>query len=210
MKNLLYVKASPMEELSSSVAVADAFVEAYRKRNPEDKITVLDLFKTPLPPFDGFTVRAKYAIMRGKPHSREEAAGWQAVVDVINRFKAADKYVFAVPMWNFGIPYPLKHYIDVITQPGLTFSFSPSEGYKGLVTGRSAVVVYARGGVYSPGSGAEKYDFQMPYVQNALGFIGITDVKTFVVEPTLAGGPDTTAAKVREGIAQAVALAKSF
>ena len=53
-------------------------------------------------------------------------------------------------MWNFGIPYILKHYIDLIVQPGLTFSFSPSEGYKGLVTGKPVTVVYARGGAYGP------------------------------------------------------------
>jgi FMN-dependent NADH-azoreductase len=92
-------------------------------------------------------------------------------------------------MWNFGIPYKLKHYIDLLVQPGLTFSFSPAEGYKGLVTG-PAVVVYARGGAYGPGTGAEAYDLQSGYMKQILGFIGITDVKEVFVEPTLAGGPD--------------------
>jgi putative NADPH-quinone reductase len=32
-------------------------------------------------------------------------------------------------MWNFGIPYKLKHYIDVLTQPGQTFNFDPTTGY---------------------------------------------------------------------------------
>ena len=53
---------------------------------------------------------------------------------MIERFKGADKYLFSLPMWNFGIPYKLKHYIDVLVQPTYTFSFSPKEGYKGLVT----------------------------------------------------------------------------
>jgi FMN-dependent NADH-azoreductase len=44
-------------------------------------------------------------------------------------------------MWNFGVPYVLKHYIDVITQPGLTFSFNPATGFSGLVTGRPATVI---------------------------------------------------------------------
>ncbi len=89
-------------------------------------------------------------------------------------------------MWNFGIPYKLKHYIDVLTQPGLTFSYSPSEGYKGLVTGKPAAVVYARGGSYPPGSGAEGMDFQKSYFETLLKFIGFTDIRPIVVEPTLA------------------------
>ena len=71
---------------------------------------------------------------------------------MIERFKSADWYLFSLPMWNFGVPYVLKHLIDVIVQPGLTFSFSPTEGYKGLVTGKKAVAVYARGGAYGSGS----------------------------------------------------------
>ena len=59
---------------------------------------------------------------------------------IAEHFKSADKYVFSLPMWNFGIPYKLKHFIDVLVQPGLTFSFSPETGYKGLVTGKPAVV----------------------------------------------------------------------
>ncbi len=61
-----------------------------------------------------------------------------------------------------------------------------SAGYKGLVTGKPAVVVYARGGAYGPGSGAEGYDQQSGYVRQLLGFIGFTDVKEVFVEPTLA------------------------
>ena len=81
-----------------------------------------------------------------------QAKAWKRVTGVIERFKSADWYLFSLPMWNFGVPYVLKHLIDVIVQPGLTFSFSPTEGYKGLVTGKKAVAVYARGGAYGSGS----------------------------------------------------------
>jgi FMN-dependent NADH-azoreductase len=89
-------------------------------------------------------------------------------------------------MWNFGIPYKLKQFIDVLVQPGLAFSFSPETGYKGLITGKPAVAVYARGGAYGPGSGMEAYDAQSTYLKQILGFIGITDIKEIFVEPTLA------------------------
>lgn len=90
-------------------------------------------------------------------------------------------------MWNFGVPYKLKHYIDVLVQPVLTFSFTPAEGYTGLVTGKPVVAVYARGGAYGAGTGTEGYDKQSDYLRHVLGFIGFTDVKQIFVEPTLAG-----------------------
>lgn len=47
-------------------------------------------------------------------------------------------------------------------------------------------MVYARGGAYGPGSGAEAYDLQTKTVRQLLGFIGVTDVEDILVEPTLA------------------------
>ncbi len=102
----------------------------------------------------------------------------------------------------------MKHFIDVITQPGQTFSFSPDTGYTGLVTGKPIVVTYARGGAYSSDE-AQGMDFQKSYTELLLGFIGFTDVESIVIEPTL-GAPDDIAAVERAAIAKAQELAKSF
>ncbi len=116
-------------------------------------------------------------MLSGSDFTAAQQAAWGAVTVIADRFKSADKYVFSLPMWNFSIPYKLKHYIDLLVQPGLTFSFSPDKGYSGLVTGKSAVAIYARAGAYGPGTGAEAYDDQSRYLKQVLGFIGITAVK---------------------------------
>jgi len=67
---------------------------------------------------------------------------WDRIVEVTERFKAADYYVLGVPMWNGGIPYRLKLYIDIITQPGLLFGFDPAKGYFGLLKDKKATVIY--------------------------------------------------------------------
>jgi FMN-dependent NADH-azoreductase len=84
-------------------------------------------------------------------------------------------YFFSLPMWNFGIPYKLKRLIDVIVQPTYTFSYSPKEGYRGLVTAKPAVMVYARGGEYPAGTDGEGFDLQKRYMELILGFIGFRD-----------------------------------
>jgi FMN-dependent NADH-azoreductase len=205
MSKLLHIQASPRGERSASTTVAHHFIETYRKAHPGDTVETLDLWKTDLPEFDGATINAKYAIMHGHAHSPEQAQAWANVVKVVDHFKAADKYVFSLPMWNFGIPYKLKHWIDVIIQPGLTVSFSPETGYKGLVTGKPAVAIFARGGAYGPGTGAEAYDQQSPYLKQVLGFIGITDVKTIFVEPTEAGPKEVALKAANEKVQEIIA-----
>jgi len=209
MSKLLYIEASPREERSYSKAVAEAFIEAYTKNHPKDKVKRINLFKMRLPSFDGEALNAKYAILNGKPHTPEQKAAWGQVEKVIEQFKSADKYLLSTPMWNFGIPYKLKHYIDVITQPTYTFSYSPTEGYKGLVTGKPMAVVYARGGKYVPGTPEEAYDLQKKYVELALGFIGFTGVKSLIVEGTLYG-PEVANASRDAAIAEARIAAEKF
>ncbi len=64
--------------------------------------------------------------------------------------------------------------------------YSLAEGYKGLLTGKKAITIYARGGAYGPGTGAEAYDLQTKALGRILDFIGIADVTPISVKPTLA------------------------
>jgi FMN-dependent NADH-azoreductase len=209
MAKLLYIESSPRKERSHSIHVAKAFLEEYKKANPGDGVETWDLWKETLPEFDGATIAAKYRVFDSQEQESEERLAWQQVELIANRFKSADKFLFSLPMWNFGVPYKLKHLIDVIAQPGMTFGFDPAKGYFGLVTGKKAVVVYSRGGSYSPGSGAEAIDFQKPYLDFMLRFMGITDIENIIVEGTL-GGPEATAKAREAGVAEAKRIAADF
>jgi FMN-dependent NADH-azoreductase len=196
MSKLLYIQASPRGDRSASTSVAKEFLTAYKAGHSGDTIETLDIWKADLPAFDGDTLNAKYSVMHGQSPTGGEAAAWAAVTKIADHFKSADKFVFSLPMWNFGIPYRLKHYIDLLAQPGLTFGYSPEKGYFGLVTGKPAVTIYARGGAYGPGTGMEAYDMQSKYLKQVLGFLGITDQKEIFVEGTaMDKGESVTAAK---------------
>src|ERR1700732_2431965 len=209
MSKLLYIEASPRKSRSKSIEVSQVFLSQLQKTHPSVEIDKLDLWTTELPAFDGDTVDAKYAILHGQPHTPDQAKAWKRVAGVIERFKSPDWYLFSLPMWNFGVPYVLKHLIDVIVQPGLTFSFSPAEGYQGLVTGKKDVAVYARGGAYGPGTGAEDYDLQSKALSGILGFIGITDVSSIFIEPTL-GAPAEVEATITKAKELATSTAKTW
>ncbi len=206
MAKLLYIQASPRAERSASIAVASHYLEVYRAQHPQDTVETLNLWDTDLPEFDGATIDAKYAIFQGESHTQAQLEAWQAVERIASQFKAADRLLFSLPMWNFGIPYKLKHYIDVLVQPGLTFSFTSEDGYTGLVTGKPAVAIYARGGAYAPGTETQGLDAQSSYLRQVLGFIGFTDIQEIFVESTLSG-PDAKAEAIANGKQQAEAMA---
>ncbi|WP_372729324.1 FMN-dependent NADH-azoreductase [Nocardioides sp.] len=189
MTRLLYVTSSPQAPtVSYSRRVSDAFVAAYQRHHPDDEIDCLDLWQEHLPEFGPVASAWKTKAMLGRPPSLAEEAEHQVVELSIRRFLAADKYVFSVPMWNFGIPYKLKHYFDVIVQPRHTFGLDPERGMVGLVPStRPVQLILARAGVYAPDSGAEAMDHQVPYLRMILGFMGLNDVRIQIVEGTGAG-----------------------
>jgi FMN-dependent NADH-azoreductase len=77
------------------------------------------------------------------------------------------------------------------------------------MTGKQVAVVYARGGGYPPGSEGEAVDLQKRYLELILGFIGLTDPKSIVIEPTLAK-PDQVDKTLEEARKKAETVAASF
>ncbi|WP_460573013.1 FMN-dependent NADH-azoreductase [Humibacter soli] len=179
------MSASPRGAGSDSNALGDAFLDSYQQANPGATIDHLDLFDGTLPAFGTLAAGAKMAIFAGGSPSAEQAREWDQAHEVFERFAEADAYLFTVPMWNSGIPYVLKQYIDIITQPGWVFGFTPDAGYTGLIEGKKAAVIYVSG-VYSHGVPIQYgVDFQSTYFNDWLRFAGITDVTQIDWRPTV-------------------------
>lgn len=205
MPRILHIHASPRTD-SYSLRLAKAFLGAFVERHPLFGCETLDLFDADLPPFDAPAATAKYGLMYGQPPQDGASQVWQRVGQIIGHFKSADMHVISSPMWNFGIPYRLKQYFDILVQPGMTFSYSPATGYKGLVTGCPAVLLLARGGSYPSGTADARFDLQLPYLELILKFIGFTDIQSVVLDKTLSG-PDTAEKAAQEAIQRAKDLA---
>jgi FMN-dependent NADH-azoreductase len=186
MTKLLHVSSSPRGERSESLALARTFLDAFRDTHPDAEIDEFDLWDGTLPPFGPDAAAAKMAIFAGEEPQGAAAAAWAAATATFRRFAAADRYLFSVPMWNHGVPYILKQFIDVVSQPGLVFGFDPERGYTGLLTGKRAAVIYTSA-VYGDGRGpAFGTDFQAPYFGDWLRWAGVTDVETVEFRPNLA------------------------
>jgi len=186
MSKLLHLSASPRGTASESLAISATFVDTFSDVRPDIAVEHWDLWDGTLPPFGAAAAGAKMSIFAGQEPAGERAAAWVAVHRTFERFAAADYYLFSVPMWNHGVPYILKQFIDVVSQPGLVFGFDGHTGYTGLVTGKKAVVVYTSA-VYGDDRGPQfGVDFQAPYFNDWLRWAGITDVTQITFRPNLA------------------------
>jgi len=210
MAHILHVQASPRGDESFSIRTARAFLEAYAKTHPADTIETLDLAARPPIELRGEAAGAKMQILGGQAPTADQAKAWARVTETIRRFKKADKLLVSSPMWNFALPYPLKHYIDVIVQPGETFRYTPQGKVEGLMRGKPCLLILARGGRYESGTPAAAMDFQLPYLKAVLGFIGIEKVGVILVEPTAAEGPDAAEKVLAATVAEARQKAAAF
>jgi FMN-dependent NADH-azoreductase len=209
MPTLLHIESSPRKKRSASLDVARAYLDAYRDAHPDHRIDVLDLWSVEMPEFDGDALDAKYADLSGTPLSENQQQAWTNIRELARRLHDADTLLFSVPLWNFSIPYKLKHFIDVVSQRGILFSFD-ERGLQGLLKDKKAVVIYARGLDYSVGSNtpAHSFDFQRPFMEAWLRSVGVSDVKSIVVEKTLLG-PEVDYVARQAAREQAMALARA-
>lgn len=196
MTTLLHISSSPRGPESESLALASTFLEGYREAHPDHQIETWDLWDGTLPEFGPAAAKAKMTVFAGHAPTGEQAAAWQAAQDAFARFAAAENYLFSVPMWNHSVPYILKQFIDVVSQPGTVFGFNPDAGYSGLLSGKKAAVIYT-GAVWGPGRDpAFGHDFQQPYFDDWLRWAGISDVATIRFQPNLVTTDAETARKV--------------
>ena len=180
-----YIECSPRGKRSHSTKIAEVYIEQTKKNIPNLELNHINPWSLNLPEFDGDMLNAKYSVISGTDPSADEVSAWTDVKNIFDEFNNADHYLFSVPMWNFNIPYKLKHYIDIITQPGMSWSYSPEDGYKGLMTDKTATVIYATGDGYGEGTGFESFDMQKPYVNLWLTFLGFKKIERVVVDRTL-------------------------
>jgi len=194
---ILHIIATPREEESRTLKVTGAFFEGLEKSSPDCRVDTLDVTKIKLPDLTVRAVDGKYVLLGGGDLPDDLKPAWKDIIKHIERFLSADGYVISSPMWNFSVPYYLKHYIDIILQPRYLFRYT-SKGPEGMVKGKKMVVITSRGGDYSPGSPAHAYDFQEPYIRAVFGLAGITDIAFINAQPMDALGAGTQKEKIEE------------
>ncbi|GFM79695.1 FMN-dependent NADH-azoreductase 3 [Pseudomonas cichorii] len=193
MSRVLIIESSARQQDSVSRQLTQQFISQWKNSHPGDEITVRDLAIDPVPHLDA-------TLLGGwmKP-AEQRTAIEQAALERSNLLTdeliAADVLVLAAPMYNFTIPSTLKAWFDHVLRAGVTFKYGET-GPQGLLTGKRAFVLTARGGIYA----GSNNDHQEPYLRQVLGFVGIHDVSFIHAEGLNMGGEFS-----EKGLNQAIA-----
>lgn len=204
-KKVLLITASPMGASSASASAAKAFLEDYKKSVHGTTVTTLDLAELveagTLPPYSALRVQGKFGKYGSvsAPLASDVAEEWAYCEARIKELVEADTVIFAVPMWNFAIPYSLSLYFHHVLQPNYTFNPATYAGL--LPKGKHAFVVASAGG---PSLGGDM-DFLTPYVKQALSFIGVEHVHIAHINGTAGAGKEDA---VKAAVASLKAQAK--
>jgi len=205
---LLNIVSSPRREKSASIAIANAFIDAYCKNDPSIHVDTLNVWEEDLPDFDHEAIGAKYKGVANTPLNDREQAVWLRIKSLVARFQEADRIVIGVPMWNFDYPYKLKQLIDLVSQRNMLFTFD-GKGYGPMLKIPRALVIHVRGQSEQAGtaSGTPGFAFQADYIEFWLKLIGVSDVKTLMIEHTWDGKAQET---IERGKAEAAYIASVF
>lgn len=178
--NILQINSSARSEGAQSTRLAASIVERLRAGQPDARLVVRDLARTPHPVLDETALQALFTPPAER--SAEQAARVALDDALIAEIQAADAVVIGAPMYNFGVSAQLKNWIDAIARAKVTFQYTEN-GPEGLLKGKRVYVALARGGRYRD----TPADSQVPYLKSVLGFLGMTDIR-FVYAEGLAMG----------------------
>ncbi|CAH2714436.1 FMN-dependent NADH-azoreductase 2 [Neobacillus rhizosphaerae] len=186
MSKLIYITVNPKpdKKLSRGMQIGEVFLEEFKKEQPDVEIEHMHLYDMDIPEIDMdlLYARAKLSFMgyTKEQLSEAERTKLEKMHALADRFIAADYYVFVTPIWNLGAPAILKSFMDCLFIAEKTFTNTES-GPKGLLTGRKAIHIQTRGGIYSTGPMVE-FESGDRYLRKALEFLGFDLLDTVFAE----------------------------
>lgn len=179
MARLLHVDSSLFEQGSASREIAQTFRETWEREHPGGEVVHRDLGASPVPPLTAHAVVG--GMTPEEQRTPEQRAALALRAELVGEVVAADAYLFAVPMYNWGVAGSFKVWLDQIIEQGKTLS---PDGPP--LAGRPATVVLSYGGGYFPGTPREGWDHVQPYLETVFVKAMGLDVRFVTVQLTLA------------------------
>lgn len=174
VNKVLLINSSLNGDQGNSHKLANEFIAKLKQKMAVDVIE-RDLASDPLPHLSQVEMGAW--MTPGNERSDEQVELANISDSLVAELQNTDALVIGMPMYNFGIPSTFKVWIDRIARAGITFKYT-EQGPVGLLEGKKAIIVAARGGMYA---GTPK-DSQSQYLKDVLAFVGITDVQFIYAE----------------------------
>lgn len=176
MRTLLRLDASAQRRESRSRGLADYYESRWREKHRDGTVITRDLARDPVPHLDEETIAVFYA--GGSTRARPLPAGVALSDQLIDELVRADDVVVSSAVYNFTLPSSLKAWLDHVVRFGSTVEYG-EEGPVGLLTGKRACFLTARGG-----NRQTSPDYSEPTVRAVFEYIGFTSFDWISLEGT--------------------------
>jgi FMN-dependent NADH-azoreductase len=180
MTTIFRLDASIRHDGSVTRAVATSLESALLADSPGASVQRRDLAQRPLPSTTWADALAGSHIPEAE-RTAEQHEALALASELGDELSHADAFIFAIPMYNFGVPPHVKAWIDVVIADP---RFSPRSTKP--IAGRPAYLVIARGGAYGPGTAREGWDHATGWLKLILERSWGLDLKVIEVELTAA------------------------
>ena len=204
--NILVVKAN---NRPASEAVSSKMYETFMNNLNGVNVTTYDVFAEDMPYFGQDLFNAFGKVESGEEMTDVEKRILAAKQKAMDALTAADVVVFAFPLWNLTIPAALQTFVDYVYQAGYSFKYDEKGQLVQLMTDKKAIILSARGGVYSSPEAAPM-EMAANYMKNVFGGVfGMEIIDEVIIEGHNAM-PDQAEKIIAEGLEKVAAAAKNL
>lgn len=205
---LLEIQSSVRQAGSVSRALSQEFIQMWQTGQADSQHRQRDVgIEPPAYPTELWTT-ANY--MQPDERSPEMLDTLAESEMLIEELFWADRLLLGVPMYNFGVPSPLKTYLDNVVRINRTFTVDhDANTFTGLTDGKKALIITPSAGNFVVGTPLGSMNFCDTYLRTVLGFIGINDV-TVIAVPDQFGISESRDQAVITAREQLIDLAKSW
>ena len=204
--NVLVVKAN---NRPASEAVSSKMYETFMENLIGVNVTTYDVYAEDTPYFGQDLFNAFAKLQSGEELTDVEQRLLAAKQKAKDALTAADVVVFAFPLWNLTIPAKLHTFIDYVYEAGFAFKYDENGNAVQLMTDKKAILLNARGGIYSTPEAAPM-EMAVNYMKNVFGGVfGMEIIDEIIIEGH-AAAPDKVDAIVAEGLEKVAEAAKKL
>ncbi|MEH7385911.1 FMN-dependent NADH-azoreductase [Bacillus sp. JJ1521] len=204
--NVLVVKAN---NRPASEAVSSKMYETFINSIEGVNVTTYDVFAEDMPYLGQDLFNAFGKVKSGEEMTDIEKRILAAKQKAMDALTAADVVVFVFPLWNLTIPAKLQTFIDYVYQAGYTFKYDENGQAVQLMTDKKAVILSARGGIYSTPEAAPM-EMAATYIKNVAGGVFGMEIMDEVIIEGHAAAPDQAEKIIAEGLAKVEKVAKGL
>lgn len=184
MTTILRIDVSARTNRSLTRGLSQRFIDEWQKQRPSDEIVQRDIGLEPPPAVSEDWIGA--AFTPEKERSKDQQATLHLSDTLIDEVVNADVILFAVPMYNYGMPSALKAWFDQVIRVNKTFTFDLARGDEPLETilsGKQLVVLSSRGEFgFEPGGVREHRNHLDPHIRTCSKFLGIVEDHLIAIE----------------------------